>query len=142
MSLLAVIDTNIFVGACLGVGATNRVIASAIEGHFRPVMGSALFHEHEDVLSRESLLANSKLTRKERDELFDIFISKCQWTRVYFGWRPNLPDEGDNHLIELAVAAGASYVVTKNLKHVSNTDLKFKNIQVVSPQKFLKELSL
>ncbi len=22
-------------------------------------------------------------------------------TRVYFAWRPNLPDEADNHLIEL-----------------------------------------
>jgi hypothetical protein len=25
---------------------------------------------------------------------------------VYYRWRPNLPDEGDNHVLELAVAAG------------------------------------
>ena len=32
-------------------------------------------------------------------------------------WRPNLPDEADNHLIELGVAAQA--IVTRNLRDVS-----------------------
>jgi hypothetical protein len=36
--------------------------------------------------------------------LLEIFFSVCEWTRIYCGWRPNLPDEGDNHLVELAVA--------------------------------------
>ena len=27
-----------------------------------------------------------------------------RWTSVYFGWRTNLPDEADNHLIEWALA--------------------------------------
>ena len=26
---------------------------------------------------------------------------------MYYGWSPNLPDEGDSHLIELALAGGA-----------------------------------
>jgi hypothetical protein len=30
-----------------------------------------------------------------------------RWVTVYCGWRPNLPDEGDNHLIGLALARGA-----------------------------------
>jgi len=34
--------------------------------------------------------------------------------RIYFLWRPNLRDEADNHLVELAVAGGAQAVVTRN----------------------------
>ena len=35
---------------------------------------------------------------------------------VYYRWRPNLRDEADNHLIELTVACGADYLVTRNIK--------------------------
>jgi hypothetical protein len=37
-----------------------------------------------------------------------------QWVTVYFGWRPNSPDDGDNHLIELALTGGAKAIVTHN----------------------------
>lgn len=53
---------------------------------------------------RSRLFTASRLNRSEREELFDIFAATCRWTRVYYGWRPNLRDEGDNHVIELAVA--------------------------------------
>jgi predicted nucleic acid-binding protein len=141
MQQLAVIDTNIFIGACLGVGAANLVIAGALEGRYVPAMGAALYHEYEDVLSRDSLFADSRLNQSERHELFDIFLNTCLWTQVYFGWRPNLPDEADNHLVELAVASGASFIVTKNLKHLQRMELAFANLAVVSPQDFLKEIA-
>jgi hypothetical protein len=38
-----------------------------------------------------------------------------------FLWRPNLPDEADNHVIELAVAGGASAVVTNNVRDLHPT---------------------
>lgn len=56
-------------------------------------MGTALFAEHEDVLSRAELFATCRLTAAERAELFDIYLAACEWTRVYFAWRPNVPDE-------------------------------------------------
>ncbi len=139
MSELAVIDTNIFIGACLGIGAASDVIRAAIQDVYVPVFGSALYHEYEDVMGRDALFEHSRLTRKERFELLDVFLSHSQWTRVYFGWHPNLPDEGDNHLIELAVAAGASHVVTKNIRHIARMELKFDQFKIVTPQAFLKE---
>ena len=39
--------------------------------------------------------------------MFDGFLSVCRWVEVFFAWRPNLPDEADNHLVELAVAGNA-----------------------------------
>jgi predicted nucleic acid-binding protein len=60
--------------------------------------------------------------------------------RVYYGWRPNLPDEGDNHLIELAVAAAAEFVVTRNLRDVARGELKFPNLTICDPLTFLREI--
>jgi hypothetical protein len=59
-----------------------------------------LFAEYEDVLSRTRVFDKSRLSAKERNELFEIFLSGCDWIRVYYQWRPNLRDEGDNHLME------------------------------------------
>ncbi len=136
-----VVDTNVFVGACLGTGAASRVIAACLRGQTQPLMGAALFAEYEDVLSRPALFETCRLSVDERSELLDIFLAHCEWTRVYFTWRPNLPDEADNHLIELAVAGRASAVVTRNLRDLTRAELLFPSLRCVAPQDFLKEIS-
>ena len=141
MSPKVVIDTNIFVSACLGGGSASAVLRVCLEGHCQPLMGSALFAEYEDVLHRDQLMLRSPLNAAERAELLDIFLAKCKWTRVYFGWRPNLPDEADNHLIELAVAGGAAFIVTRNLRDVAGGELQFAGLRVVDSEKFLKEIA-
>ena len=92
------------------------------------------------ILGRENLFAKSRLDQDERDELLDIYLSCCTWTQIYYGWRPNLRDEGDNHLIELAVAGNAQYIVTYNLKDFKNMDLQFPELQIVTPETFLNEV--
>lgn len=136
----AVIDTNIFLGACLGTGAANAVISTCFQQRFVPLMGTALLSEYEDVMQRVELFRECRLTADERDELLDIFLSHCEWTRVYYLWRPNLPDEADNHLIELAVAGSAECVVTRNLRDLKNMELRFPHLRVLGPEDFLKEL--
>lgn len=59
------------------------------------------------------------LTEKERVEVFDGLLNRSAWVRSVFAWRPNLPDEADNHLIELAVAAQAEVIVTRNFHDVA-----------------------
>jgi len=41
---------------------------------------------------------------------------KTQVLSVFYLWRPNLPGEGDTHLIELALAGAAATVVTQNVR--------------------------
>lgn len=137
-----ILDTNIFLGACLGSGAANKLVSMCLEGKFSPLMGAALFAEYEDVLGREQLFKKSRLNQVERDELFDIYLSQCAWTQIYYGWRPNLRDEGDNHLIELAVAGNAQYIITYNLKDFKNMELQFPELQITSPEAFLSEVQL
>lgn len=135
-----VLDTNVFVGACLGQGASAAVVASCLQGPCTPLMGSALLAEYEDVLGRSALFKRSRLNAAERDELLDIYLAHCRWTRIYFGWRPNLRDEGDNHLIELAVAGGAECICTLNLRDLKARELIFPGLAVRTPAQLLKQL--
>lgn len=139
--MIIVVDTNVFIGACLGSKASIGVITACLKQRCTPLMGTALFMEYEDVIGREEIFVRSPLDSAEREELLDIFLSTCQWTRIYFGWRPNLPDEGDNHLVELAVAGGASRIVTYNLRDLQGKGLRFSGLDVMHPDQFLQEVT-
>jgi predicted nucleic acid-binding protein len=98
------------------------------------VLGPALLAEYEDVLGRSELFADAVLSTKERGEVFDALMNRCRWVEVFYAWRPNLPDEADNHLIELAVAAQADAIVTRNLRDVARGELKFPTLRVLTPE--------
>jgi predicted nucleic acid-binding protein len=105
-------------------------------------MGSSLLLEYQDVLSRQSLFADCALTAEEREELLEIFMSCCTWIQTYFVWRPNLRDEADNHIVELAVAAGASHIITWNIRDFAVMELRFPALKLSTPAQFLKEQTL
>ena len=134
-----VVDTNVFIGACLGAGASNAVVTQCLTGNALPLMGNALFAEYEGVLARSTLFAKSRLNAGERDELFNIFAATCEWIRVYYQCRPNLRDESDNRLIELAVAGNAQYIVTRNVRDLASGQLAFPHLKIVTPEQYLKD---
>jgi predicted nucleic acid-binding protein len=82
---------------------------------------------------------DSPLTREERQELFYAFIAVCRLTEIYYLWRPNLRDEADNHLLELAVTAGAQAIVTYNRADFSGAELLFPELRIVMQADLLKE---
>ena len=134
-----VLDTNILVGALLRGGSSARaVLRACLTARYRPVIGPALLAEYEDVLGRSELFADSVLSAKERDDLLDGFLKQYRWVEVFYAWRPNLPDEADNHLIELGVAAQADAIVTRNLRDVSRGELKFPSLRVLTPEQCLE----
>ena len=136
-----VIDTNVFVAALLSAGGDNRsVLRACLQGRARSLIGAALFHEYEDVMSRPALMKKCPLTLKERRTLFEALLAVSEWVRVYFLWRPNLPDEGDNHLIELAIAGAAAVIVTNNLADVARGELLFPNLKILTPHQFLTSI--
>lgn len=134
-----VVDTDVFVSALLGGGAANAVVAACLRGRFTPLMGPALIAGYEAQLNRARLFATSRLSQSERQELFDIFAATCRWARVYYGWRPNLRDEGDNHVIELAVAGSAQAIATRNTRDFTLAgELRFPRLRIVTPARLLK----
>jgi putative PIN family toxin of toxin-antitoxin system len=132
------LDTDVLVAAMLGAGAASRLVGAVLEGRFEPLMGPALYAEHEAVLARGRLFARCRLSAAEREELLDIYLARCRWTRIYFLWRPNLRDESDNHLVELAVAGGAQAIVTRNRRDFRGAELRFENLAVLTPAEALR----
>ena len=105
----------------------------------RPVIGIALFAEYEDVFSRDTLWRRALVDRAEREEVLNAFLSVCQWVEVYFAWRPNPPDESDNHFIELAVAANAPVIVSRNVRDLARGEMRFPNILIMTPNQLLEK---
>jgi uncharacterized protein len=135
-----VIDTNVFVSAVMSAnGASRQIIRLCLQNRLRPLMGNALFSEFEDVCARDELFDEKFITRSDRNALLDAFFSCCAWVPIYFLWRPNLRDEADNHVMELAVAGGAEMIITANKKDFRNSELSFPHIEICNPIEFLNK---
>jgi putative PIN family toxin of toxin-antitoxin system len=136
-----VLDTNVFISALLGPhGASREVVRQCLKGLYQPLMGTALFVEYESVMAQEELFETCLLSRDEREALLDAFLSVCQWQTVYYMWRPNLPDEADNHLVELAVTGRAGIIVTKNTTDFARAELHFPGLRIMQPEELLREV--
>lgn len=133
-----VVDTNVVTSALLKPESAPRaVLRACLDGSVKPLMGNALYSEYEDVIRREPIFRTSLLSLDERLAFLDDFFSVCDWVSVYYLWRPNLVDEADNHVLELAVAGGAQRIVTSNVKDFERTSLRFPSIEIVTPRDFV-----
>lgn len=135
-----VVDTNVIVSALLsGGGAPRDVLRLCLNKKITPLFGAALFTEYEDVLAREKLFSRSPLSKRERTVLLDAVLNVGLWVSIYYLWRPNLRDEDDNHLVELALAGGADWIITANLKDFRGAELRFDHLRVGTARMFLDE---
>ena len=104
----------------------------------QPLMGTPLFLEYESVLQRDRIQELCPLFPDEVLQLLQAFLACSEWVSTYYTWRPNLRDEGDNHLIELAVAGNASFLVTQNVKDFQGAELLFPSFAVTRPEEFIR----
>src|SRR5579871_4887853 len=101
-----VIDTNVFVaGFRSSGGASRQVLRHALSGACR-------WLEYEDVLGRP--IWADETSPEDRMQVLAALAAAGRWVKIYYGWRPNLRDAGDDLLVELAVAGNARAVVTHN----------------------------
>ncbi len=134
----AVLDTNVFVGALQRHDGVNRkILELCFLGEIDPLMGDALYFEYQSLLGRHHLFEDSSFNPQERENLFDDFCSVCRWVDVYYRWRPNLKDEADNHIVELAISGGAPLVVTWNKKDYRNSDMILPDLEILTPAELM-----
>ena len=139
MAIKIVVDTSVFISALIGSkGSSREIIRRCLKGEYQPLMGNALFLEYESVMQREEIISQCSLTNTEIYTLLASFINVSQWISIYYLWRPNLKDEADNHLIELAVAGNAQIIVTKNVKDFQNAELVFPNLSILRPEEIIR----
>ena len=57
---------------------------------------------------------------------------------IYYRWRPILRDEADNHVVDLAVAGNAEYIMTQNREDFESRELQFPRIKLATALEFLQ----
>ncbi len=130
----AVIDTNVLISAMRSTqGASHAILMAIHQRRFTPVLSVPLLMEYEDVAKRPGLLPH--LSQRDIDVILDQICARSVEQRIYFQWRPFLPDPDDDMLVELAVAASARYIVTSNLKDI--LPARSLGIEVLEPKDFL-----
>jgi putative PIN family toxin of toxin-antitoxin system len=139
MATTIVIDTSALISALIGdEGPSREILRRSLKGEYKPLINNALFSEYEDVSSRKRILDRCPLNPQEIRELLNSLYSVCQWVSVYFLWRPNLKDEGDNFLIELALAGNADVIISNNVKDLHGAELIFPELRILTPEQMLR----
>ena len=132
-----VIDTSAFISALLSQrGAAYRLLMIAGNGLFEVHLSVPLVTEYESVARR--MLDQTQLMEQDLEDILDYICVVANKRRIFFLWRPFLPDPGDDMVLELAVSAGCQYIVTFNRRHFSGSE-KF-GIKVVTPREFLEQI--
>lgn len=138
MIVRIVVDTSVLISALISSqGASRELLRQCLLLKYQPLMGNALFCEYEQVINRDEILRLCPLSIEEIQTLLASFMSVCEWTRIYYLWRPNLKDEADNHIVELAIAGNARIIATNNIKDFKRTELNFPELLIKRPDEVI-----
>jgi len=131
-----VFDTSVLVAAVRSrQGASFALVSTIPNEKFQLCLSIGLYLEWQAVLTRkENLLPG----RTEEDALgfLRYLASQARLQEIHFLWRPHLPDADDDMILELAFAAGCTYIVTHNVKDFHGSEEL--GIPAVTPRDFLK----
>jgi putative PIN family toxin of toxin-antitoxin system len=132
-----VIDTNVLVSAVRSRnGASFRLLELVGTGLFDIVVSVPVVLEYEDALLRQ--LSSTKLRKSDITSIVDYLCSVGKHQEIFFLWRPLLRDPNDDHIAELAVAAGCAAIITYNLRDFSA--IANFGLVAITPLQFLRQL--
>ena len=74
------------------------------------------------------------------EDYIDYICSVGIKTKIFYFWRPYLQDPFDDHVLELAINAGAETIITFNKKDFLKAESLGMKIQ--TPKEFLEEMEV
>jgi predicted nucleic acid-binding protein len=94
--------------------------------------------EYEEVAKRHA--RSLGLSYRDIDDILDYLCSVASLHDIFYLWRPFLADPEDDMILELAVEAGSSRIVTFNQRDFRGIE-QF-GVRAVRPQEFLNEIGV
>jgi predicted nucleic acid-binding protein len=131
-----VIDTNVVFSAFYSrTGLSHALLNRLGRGEFDVHLSVSLTLEYEDVVKRD--VGQFGIDEETVDDILDYLCRTAKHHKIYYLWRPFLPDAGDDLVLDLAVAARCSHIVTHNLRHFRGVERSF-GIKPMSPLQFMR----
>ncbi len=127
-----VLDTNVIVSGLLNPrGKPGQIVGWVTSGKLTLCFDARILTEYREVLLRSKFAFHPELASAilEKVEYGGLRVAATLLTT-------RLPDESDEPFLEVALAGGAAYLVTGNLKHYPH-HLR-QGVVVVSPKEFVE----
>jgi len=135
-----VLDTCVVVSALRSRnGASHRMLRLAMTKKLSAVCHYKLLAEYREVLRRAVDRGEIEYSAYEVERILAAFVSVAEAIEVRYLWRPNLRDENDNFIFEIAFAASPATIVTHNLKDFRGAQARLPGVVVKTPRQIAKE---
>lgn len=121
------------------IGASAEVLRAARRGKAQLLASAALAIEYEAVCRREEHRKSAGLSTAEVELFLNAVIDLVEPVDIWFLWRPQLRDPGDELVLEAAVNGRAAVISTFNLRDFGPARDRF-GIEVLTPGDTLKRL--
>lgn len=132
-----VLDSSVIVaGLRSRRGASFRALTLLRAAEFEIAISVPLVLEYEAVLRRHADALG--LNSQEVVGLVDYLCSVGHRQEIHFLWRPALRDPSDEFVLELAVAARCSAIVTHNVRDFGGA--KAFRVEVLTPAQFISRI--
>jgi predicted nucleic acid-binding protein len=137
MSERIVIEINVLISALRSSrGASYRLLMLVGGAEFEIALSVPLVLEYEDVAKR--MPDETGLSENDVDDIIDYLCGVAHLQEIHFLWRPVLRDSRDDHVLELAAAAGCGVVVTHNVRDFAGCE-RF-GVKAITPGEFLRSI--
>ena len=131
-----VLDTNVIVaGLRSNRGASHELLRRLRDGRIEAAITVTLLLEYEEVLGREREALGLSLA--DVATVVDALAALSIRVPAGRSGRPRLADPGDEHVLDAALAAGASAIVTHDVRHFRAAG-SF-GLRVLTPRQLLEE---
>lgn len=132
-----VFDTNVLIAALRSrQGASFLLLSLLGKQKFLSCVSVALVLEYESVLKRPGNAPG--LSDEDIEAILNYVCLVSQHQRIHFLWRPFLKDAKDDMVLELAVAAECTHILTFNRRDFKGCE-QF-NLTTRTPVEFLREI--
>lgn len=132
-----VLDTNVLVaGLRSRLGASARLLTLVGRGLVEINVSVPVMLEYEAVLKRPRVVP--AFIARDIEALLDGLCALARRRQIFYLWRPQLSDAGDDAILELAVAAEHAPIVTYN--GADFRQAASLGVRVLTPRELLYEI--
>jgi predicted nucleic acid-binding protein len=136
-----VMDTDAIVAAMRSRGgASAGLLLAARSGRATLLATAPLFVEYEAVCGRAEHRRAAGFDADDLRVFLDALADLVEPVHPWFRWRPQLPDPGDELVLEAALNGRADAIVTFNRRHFARAADRF-GVEVLLPAEALRRVT-